>query len=82
MRQNVAKLIEFRKLPKGKFQVNLNKGLCLLFRAEPQMKRRVCNKDAIKEQAPNQNPDYPSLSFSSNYSSVLQVNLVQFRLSL
>jgi len=36
---------------KGKFQVNLNKGLCLLFQAEPRMKRHVCNKDAIKGQA-------------------------------
>ena len=47
---------------KGKFQVNLNGGLCLLFRAEPQMKRHVCNKDAIKGQAPNQN--VPSIQVS------------------
>ena len=34
-----GKFDELRKLPEGKFQVNLNKELCLLFRTEPQMKR-------------------------------------------
>ena len=52
---------------KGNIRVNLNKGLCLLFRAEPQ--RQVCNKDAIKGQAPNQNvPVYPSLSLNFSFS--------------
>ena len=60
---------------KGKFQVNLNKGLCLLFRAEPQMKRRVCNKDAIKEGAPN------SFKFSS-IQLLLQFNSIQLTLNI
>ena len=62
---------------KGKFQVNLNKGLCLLFRAEPQMKRLVCNKDAIKEQAPNQNIP-SSLKSQLSSTSTHQVHQVQF----
>ena len=61
---------------KDKFQVNLNKGLCLLFRAEPQMNRRVCNKDAIKGQAPNLN--VPTIQVSVS----VQFQFFKFQLSL
>ena len=68
---------------KGKFQVNLNKGLCLLFRAEPQMKRLVCNKDAIKEQAPNQNiPSSLKSQLSSSSTSIHQVQLIKLSLDI
>ena len=70
-----GKFHELRKLPKGKFEVNLNKGLCLLFRAEPQMKKpRGWNKDATKEQAPNQN--ILSLQVSVSVSVQVQVQVV------
>ena len=62
---------------KGKFQVNLNKGLCLLFRAEPQMKKpRGWNKDATKEQAPNQNILYLQVSVSVQVQVQVQVQVV------
>ena len=70
-----ANFMSFGNFQKGKFQVNLNKGLCLLFQAEPQMKRRVCNEDAIKGQAPNQNV----LSIQASVS--VQVSVLFFKLS-